>query len=152
LELLLKLKPLHTTFIGKQGFNVKESKSDAVEIQYVINEFYLEDFTANGEQMKSVLLPGVFLPNDEGAPNLAGESRFIAIPQGATPVLDIKSVEIEKFQNIEVGPAPRIPLESDDSPLHYEKNQAIYSVNAFYPEQPSNYRKFQKLEVLMCLY
>ena len=130
---------------AKQGFNVKESKSDAVEIQYVINEFYLEDFTANGEQMKSVLLPGVFLPNDEGAPNLAGESRFIAIPQGATPVLDIKSVEIEKFQNIEVGPAPRIPLESDDSPLHYEKNQAIYSVNAFYPEQPIKLSEVSKI-------
>ena len=120
----------------KQGFNLKESKSSAVEVQYVVNEFYLEDFTLNGEQMKSVLLSGVFLPNDEGAPNLAGESRFIAIPQGATPVLDIKSVEIEKFQNVEVGPAPRIPMESDDSPLHYEKNTAIYSVKAFYPAQP----------------
>ena len=48
----------------KQGFNLKESKSSAVEVQYVVNEFYLEDFTLNGEQMKSVLLSGVFLPND----------------------------------------------------------------------------------------
>ncbi|MDK2908657.1 MAG: hypothetical protein PWR20_224 [Bacteroidales bacterium] len=120
----------------RQGFNLLDSKSNKVEIHYATNEFLLEDFVANGERMKSVLLPGVFLPNDEGAPNLAGESRYIAIPQGATPVLNIKSMQVQKFENVEVGPAPRLPLESEVGPLHYEKNPAIYSKNAYYPEQP----------------
>ena len=120
----------------KQGFNLMDSKSSSVEIHYAVNEFFLEDMVANGEQMKSVLLPGAFLPNDEGAPNLGGESRMIAIPQGSTPVLNIKSLSFEKFQNVEVGPAPRLPLESETGPLSYEKNPAIYSANAMYPAQP----------------
>lgn len=90
----------------RQGFNLLDSKSNKVEIHYATNEFLLEDFVANGERMKSVLLPGVFLPNDEGAPNLAGESRYIAIPQGATPVLNIKSMQVQKFENVEVGLLP----------------------------------------------
>ncbi|MGC8865026.1 MAG: C25 family cysteine peptidase [Bacteroidales bacterium] len=120
----------------RQGFNVLDSKSNKIEIHYAVNEFFLEDFVVNGERMKSVLLPGVFLPNDEGAPNVAGESRYVAIPQGATPVLNIKSMQVQKFENVEVGPAPRLPLESEVGPLHYEKNPAIYNKNAYYPEQP----------------
>ncbi len=121
---------------AKQGFNLLDAKANSVQLQYAVNEFILEDFVVDGQTMKSVLLPGAFLPNDEGAPNLAGESRFIAIPQGASPVLNVKSLTFEKFQNIEVGPAPRLPLDSETGPLHYEKNQAIYSEHALYPAQP----------------
>lgn len=121
---------------AKQGFNLLDAKANVVQLQYAVNEFFLEDLVVDGQTMKSVLLPGAFLPNDEGAPNLAGESRFIAIPQGATPILNVKSLTFEKFQNIEVGPAPRLPLDSETGPLHHEKNMAIYAENALYPAQP----------------
>jgi hypothetical protein len=39
--------------------------------------------------MTNVELPGFWLPNDEGYPNLPGGGRYIAIPQGSEPVLKI---------------------------------------------------------------
>ncbi len=86
--------------------------------------------------MKAVNLPEVFLPNDEGAPDLPGYSKMIAIPQGATAKINIIASRTETIQNIEIAPAPRIPTEMEDGPLHYEKNNTIYSKDTFYPANP----------------
>ena len=112
----------------------------------------LRIFDINGEPMKNLLLPGVFLPNDEGAPNLPGFSRMIAIPQGAEASFKIISSRVETINNVEIAPAPRIPLESDNSPLHFEKNMEIYSKNAFYPQEPvkiSSPNKIRGVDVVM---
>ena len=122
--------------IGKQGFNLVQSRTQNVTVTYSVTEFNLGLMDINGESMHVLNLPNVFLPNDEGAPNVPGHGRYIAIPQGATPVLKIISVRKETFTNINLSPAPRIPLDTDDSPLVYKKDPAIYSQNAFYPAEP----------------
>jgi PKD repeat protein len=86
--------------------------------------------------MFAVNMPGVFLPNDAGAPNLPGQGQFIAVPNGATAKLNIINQRTETFQNVEIAPAPQIPLDGDDSPLVYEKNMTIYGQDAFYPASP----------------
>jgi hypothetical protein len=47
-------------------------------------------------------------------------------------------MRIETFQNIEMAPAPRIPLETERGPLQYNRDLSIYSKNAFYPAQPAS--------------
>ena len=83
--------------------------------------------------MTIIAMPGVMLPNDEGAPDLPGQGRYIAIPSGATARLNVIRMQTETFSDVSLAPAPRIPFEDDDSPLHYEKNMAIYGKDAFYP-------------------
>ena len=110
----------------KQGFTLIDDNKSQVIINYSLTDFYLQDIEIDGEQLITVKVPGIFLPNNEGAPDLPGSGRFIAIPQGATASYEIISVRTEKLINMEIAPAPRIPLDTDNGPLHYEKNTKIW--------------------------
>jgi hypothetical protein len=116
-----------------------------IEITFSIHEMVIEETEINGVPMKTFGIPGIFLPNDEGAPNLAGTGRYIAIPQGAQAQITILGSRTEVYHNVEVVPAPNIPLESDDSPVRYEKDMKIYSRNAYYPETPVKLSKPMKI-------
>ncbi len=121
---------------GKDGFNLAEQTRAGVNVFYSVTKFSLDDFEVNGEAMKVVSLPELSLPGDQGAPDLPGNGRYIAIPEGATAELNIIAQRIERIQNVEIAPASNMPREDDDRPLIYEKDQAIYGNNAFYPAEP----------------
>jgi len=121
---------------GQAGFTLEQSGPTGVEVNFSINEFILDDVVINNENMQNVILPVVFLPNDEGAPDLPGNGRFITIPQGAYAELRIISSRTETLFDINLAPAPRIPLDTETVPLEYNKDEAIYSRNEFYPENP----------------
>ena len=121
---------------NKEGFTLINESSSAVEINYSVHEFNMDATSVKGTVMNAIHLPGNMVPNNEGAPDLAGSSQYIAIPQGANAKLNILSFRKETYQNIEVAPAPRIPLDTDDGPLMYNKDESIYSYDAFYPEEP----------------
>ena len=121
---------------GNAGFTIERENSIGVKINYSINKFAFIDQAINGENMQTIQIPGIFLPNDEGAPNLPGTGRYIAIPQGAIASVKIIASRSETYQGVDIAPAPRIPLDTDKGPLHYEKNIKIYSKNAFYPAEP----------------
>ncbi len=129
---------------GKQGFNLIESKTNAVQIVYSVTRFDLQPVMVEGQTMKNINLPGTFLFSDEGMPNLPSKSKFIAIPQGAKPVLKIISDRRETIHNIEIAPSPRIPADNHpDFPL--VRNQMIYSKNAWYPESPVQISDIQQI-------
>ncbi|MFH1160941.1 MAG: C25 family peptidase propeptide domain-containing protein, partial [bacterium] len=121
---------------GKAGFNLVASESSAIEVVYSVPFFALEDQSVNGQTMKNILLPGNFLFNDEGAPNLPGQGRYIAIPTGSTPKFRILNQRTEVLHNVDILPAPVIPLETDDSPLQHIKNMEIYGKDALFPASP----------------
>ncbi|MCK4978857.1 MAG: hypothetical protein KAS62_00605, partial [Candidatus Delongbacteria bacterium] len=136
----------------KQGLNIEEQNDVNLKLNYSITQFYFEDIAIDNENLTNIQLPGVFLPNDEGMPNLPGSSRFIAIPQGAKAELHIIDYRIERYSDIEIAPAPRIPLDTEDGPLEYSKNNEIYSRNANYPEnfiQLSEPSKLRGVDVVM---
>ncbi|MCD4696418.1 MAG: hypothetical protein K8S16_09290, partial [Bacteroidales bacterium] len=120
---------------GKQGFTLIEENKSQVIINYSLTDFYLQDLEIDGEQLKTVKVPGIFLPNNEGAPDLPGSGKFIAIPQGAIASYEIVSVRTEKLADVEIAPAPRIPFDNENGPLHYEKDTKIYAKNAYYPAE-----------------
>jgi len=142
----------YTDSWGKAGYSVTNQKSSDVEINYSINSFNFADIDINGEMMDLIQLPGDFLQNDEGAPNLPGMGRYIAIPQGSTPKLEIIASRTEVFENIDMAPAPRIPLDTEDGPLDYAKNQKIYLEDALYPDAPvklSSVTEIRGVDVVM---
>ena len=112
---------------------------------FSIEKMNIQDLMVDGQTMKMVGIPGVFLPNNAGAPNLPGSGRFIAIPQGATANVQILSSRVEVIEDIEIAPASPIPLETDDSPPIYKKDPSIYSRNAYYPESPVKLSELSKM-------
>jgi len=126
----------YTDSWGNSGYNLDSANESGVEITFSITEFFLEDREINGQVMQTLHLSGVFLPNDAGAPDLPCSGRYIAIPQGASASVQIIALRTETFQDIDMAPAYRIPLETETGPLEYSKNLEIYSKDAFYPENP----------------
>lgn len=126
----------YTDVSGKPGFNLVDSKPVSVTVHFAVPSFSLEDQTVQGTAMKYINLPGTFLFNDEGMPNLPGKGKYIAIPQGSTPKYRIVSQLTEIIRNVDIVPAPRIPLDNDTRPVEYSKNSQVYSKNAMYPESP----------------
>ncbi|MEO0091942.1 MAG: C25 family cysteine peptidase [candidate division WOR-3 bacterium] len=123
--------------LGKNHlFNIISTSDAGIEIIFSMHQMVVEEIEIDGVPMRTYGVPGMFLPNDEGAPNLQGTGRYIAIPQGATAEATIIETRKEVYHNIEVAPAPKIPLDTDTSALRYIKNMEIYSKNEYYPASP----------------
>jgi hypothetical protein len=129
-------KVTYTDNLGHAGFNLDRQSPSGVKITFSVNEFTFDHRNINGENLNVVELPGNFLPNNEGAPDLPSSAKNIAVPRGAKATYTITRMQKEVFQNIEMAPAPRIPLETERGPLQYNKDLSIYTKNAFYPAQP----------------
>ncbi|MBN2172989.1 MAG: T9SS type A sorting domain-containing protein [Bacteroidales bacterium] len=121
---------------GNQGYSVESVDGSYVLINYSISSFNLNDVSIKGEMMKNLEIPGEFLPNNAGAPNLPGNGRYLAIPQGSVASFKVVSYRTEVLSEINLSPAPRIPWETEDGPLEYNKDMSIYSANKYYPENP----------------
>jgi hypothetical protein len=122
---------------GNRGFDLLNQDQSGIHIRYTVPQVALEELEVDGQVFKNVLISGIFLPNNAGAPNLPGEGRMIAMPQGATARLRILSSRTEIIENIDIAPAPPIPLENDDSPPVYRKDPAIYDLDKYYPAEPA---------------
>ncbi|MCO6467215.1 MAG: hypothetical protein WBH80_06085, partial [Bacteroidales bacterium] len=72
----------YTDSWGSSGISLKSESKFSVTLNFSITEFRLIDNEVDGIPMKDIIMPQVFLPNDEGAPNLPALSRYIAVPQG----------------------------------------------------------------------
>ncbi|MFP4471686.1 MAG: C25 family cysteine peptidase, partial [Bacteroidales bacterium] len=117
------------------GFVLKSQTQSSVVVTWGAGTFQLADQEIDGNIMKQILMPGSLLPNNEGAPNLPGFGRYIAIPEGAAAKLNIIGYRTEIIKDVDIAPAPRIPLDTENGPLQYAKNQKIYSDNSFYPAE-----------------
>ncbi len=116
-------------------FNVGDTRSSGVDMIFSMHQLVTEEMMLDGVEMKSFGVPAVFLQRP-GRPNLGGASRYLAIPEGASVQVTILKTRTETYSNVEVAPAPTIPLDNDDSPLRYEKDMSIYGKNAYWPESP----------------
>ncbi|MFH1862017.1 MAG: C25 family peptidase propeptide domain-containing protein, partial [bacterium] len=137
---------------GQAGFNLVRQDGAGVELIFSIPNMDVSEIEILGEQMQSIGISGVILPNNAGAPNLPGTSRFIAIPQGGWAEVELVEYRTEVFRNMNIAPAFEIPLETDDRPLQYRKDAAIYELDAYYPAQAimvSEPTKMRGVDVVM---
>ncbi|MCF8229556.1 MAG: T9SS type A sorting domain-containing protein [Bacteroidales bacterium] len=137
---------------SKQGFTLSETGNKSVTVMHSVEEFSLDPITVDREQMLNISMPGALLPNDEGMPNLPGNGRFIAVPEGAKAKVEIISSRIELIKDVDIVPAPRIPWDTERGDLSYVKNNEVYSSNSFYPAKPvklSNETEIRGLNVVM---
>jgi hypothetical protein len=137
---------------GKGGFALGAMSASHVDVSYRLDLVHIEDVEVDGNVLQQISIPGLILPNEEGAPNLPGLGRYVAVPRGALTRLEILATKTEVFTDLDVLPAPAIPLETDDSPPVYVKDPAIYSVDAYYPADAvrlSEPRRMRGLDVVV---
>ena len=120
---------------GKTGFQMTEQTRGNVSLEYSLNEMSLTSFTYNGEEMQSVGIADISLPNEKGLPNVPCYSRTIAIPQGSHAVLRVKSYEQQVISGVNVEPSLGVQAENEDPNTDYIKDMKVYSENTFYPAE-----------------
>lgn len=130
---------------GDPGITVTSQTTDNVNLNFSMDRHSFHAVTINGESMQEIGLPEVFLPGNTGAPNLPGMGRFIALPQGASVSCEMVSFRTETFYNVDIAPAPRIPWDTETTPLEYNKDESIYLADKFYPEQPVSLSKISAI-------
>ncbi len=116
------------------GFKIEKSDPTGITVTFTVPEVTFTEVTINGERMTEVGVPGIFLPNNEGAPNLPGTGRYLLIPNGAEASLEILDFTTELIPNVNVSPAPRIPKENENG-LEYRKNPKVYGKDLMYPAE-----------------
>ena len=120
---------------GKTGIELKEQTRGNVSLEYNIDEMSLTSFSYDGEEMQSIGIGDISLPNEKGLPNVPCYSRTIAIPQGANAVLHVKSYEQQVIENVNVEPSLGIQDENAEPDMNYIKDAKVYSENAYYPAE-----------------
>lgn len=134
--LITTLVLLSTLPVFSQTFEIVNSDRSNLELSLKIDKFTLEDSHQDGVEGKSIVLNGIFLPNVAGSPDLPVISRYVAIPRGANVVLNVKNQVTETITDVDIMPAPELPLDDDRTPMKYVRNEEIYSTDAFYPAEP----------------
>ena len=122
--------------VFSQTLEVVESKRSNLELSLKIDKFSLESSNIDGVEGQTIIMNGIFLPGTAGMPDLPVISRYVAIPRGADIVLNVTNQVTETLSDIDIMPAPELPLDNDKTPMKYERNEAVYSANAFYPTEP----------------
>lgn len=136
----------------EEGISVFRSSQDGLRFSFHIPRMALNSVEENGFSGQVIELQGIYLPADEGNPNLPAISRYIALPQGATASLNILSVQKQVIPNVDLMAAPNIPLGNDDNPLRYNRKAEIYGKNAFFPAEPfilGNQTQLRGVDVVM---
>lgn len=125
-----------TDATGPTGMELLSEAPTGVEVAFHLEWFQSDPLLVDGEELRTIGMPAVTLPNDAGAPDLPGQGRFIALPRGAEASVEIVSARSRVYPGFDVAPAAPLPKENDDSPPVYRKNPAIYERDALYPASP----------------
>lgn len=120
---------------GKNGIKLTEQTRGNVGIEFNISEMSLQSFTYKGEELQSIGISGISLPNEKGMPNVPAYSRYIAIPQGAEAVLHVVSYEQQTIRDVNIEPSLGVQAEDAEPDMNYVKNEKVYSQDAFYPAE-----------------
>lgn len=125
------------TFNGvAQTLKVESSTRSNLELSLSIDDFGLQGDRHGDIEGQNIVLNGIYLPNQAGAPDLPVVSRYVAIPRGATVNVSVTHQVTETMHNVELMPAPELPLDDDNTPMKYYRDEKVYSTDAFFPAKP----------------
>ena len=119
-----------------QAFKVESSTRSNLGLSLTIDDFGLQNDRKGEIEGQTIIMNGIFLPNKAGMPDLPVVSRYVAIPRGATVNVTVTNQVTETFYDIELMPAPELPLDDDNTPMKYYRNEQVYSTDAFFPANP----------------
>ena len=121
---------------SKEGFSTTSRSASNIRMRHSLKKLTLNRIVDNGYSGEQIELSGIFLPADQGKPNLPTNSCFVAIPHGSTVNYNVNNSQVQIINNVDLMAASPIYADTDDTMATYEKDTSIYNVNAFYPENP----------------
>jgi hypothetical protein len=133
-------------------FRVVSESPAGIDLAFNCSRLRATDYAKGGMSDHDLSLPGLSGFRSQGSPDLPFFGRYVAIPQGAQVRVVMLDSRREVYRDVEVAPAPNIPLETDDAPLRYEKDMAIYGRDAYYPASPvmvSEPRRMRGVDVVI---
>ena len=121
----------------REGLSVEQSTRSSLQMRHALKHVGIVNITDNGYSGDVVEGgTGISLPANPGEPNLPAFSRFVAVPNGASAHIEMGYRSMTTVENVDLLPAAPIKFDTDDSPNTYERDNSIYTKNAFFPEQP----------------
>lgn len=139
--LLLMALPLLT--VG-QTFTVTASDRNHIALHFEMDAFSIDTVNVDGELMHRIVTRGVVAPNEHGEPEVPTFSRFVAIPQGARAIVEVRTSRDECLSGINLKPTLGSQCENDPS-LPIIKSPEIYNTNALFPEKTFRVAEPQQL-------
>ena len=133
LSLILSLAIALPTLSLGQTLTVTASDSQHVSLHFELGDFGFDTVRCQGELMQTIVTKGIVAPNEQGLPDLPTFNRFIAIPQGAKAVVEMRTTRDERMTGINIAPSMGSIAENDPVPP-LAKDTKTYSINALYPE------------------
>ena len=118
-----------------QGFSVEQSTATSLSLHYAIDEICITDIDNGEARGHEIALKGSFGSFAEGQPNLPVESRYIAVPRGATVSISVKENASMTLDDIDILPAARVQTDVESGLPKLSKDKSIYSKNANFPNE-----------------
>ena len=117
-----------------QNFTLLESDSQHISLHFELGDFNIDSAFHEGEMVHSIATKGIVMPNEYGQPDLPSFNRFIAIPQGAKAVVEVRTNRDEILSNINIAPSDGSQCEND-AELPFFKDPKVYASNNFFPAE-----------------
>ena len=127
-----------------QTFTVTASDRNHITLHFELDTFSIDTVSIDGELMHSIATRGIVAPNEHGQPEVPTFSRFVAIPQGANAIVEVRTNRDECLAGINLKPTLGSQCENDPS-LPIYKNLETYNTNALFPENTFSVAKPQQL-------
>ena len=115
-----------------QTLTITSSDQNHLSIHFDLGDFSIDTIRCEGELMHNITTKGIIVPNEYGMPNLPTFNRFIAIPQGARAVVEVRTTRNECRTGINIVPSIGSQAENE-AERPFFKDPKVYAVNAFYP-------------------
>ena len=129
--ILLTVFPL---FAVGQTFTITSSDRGHISLHFELGDFSIDTMHRNGELMHTIAAKGIVMPNDYGLPDLPTFNRFIAIPQGAKAVVEVRTTRDERISGVNIAPSIGSQCENE-AERPFFKDPKVYATNAFYPTE-----------------
>ena len=117
-----------------QTFTITSSDRGHISLHFELNDFRVDTINLEGELMHIISSKGIVMPNDYGLPDLPSFNRFIAVPQGAKAIVEVRTRRDEVLSGINIAPSDGSQAEND-AQRPFFKDPKVYANNAFYPSE-----------------
>lgn len=121
-------------FAIAQDFTILESDAHHLSLRFELNDFIIDTVRCNGELMHAIRTKSLVVPNEYGLPDLPTFNRFIAIPQGATAIVEVRPSRSQQMEHINIMPSVGSRLENEEEKPFF-KDPKCYEIDELYPAQ-----------------
>lgn len=144
LSFVLLLATIIPHFATGQNFTITSSDRNHISLHFELDAFSIDTVSIEGELMHNITTRGIVAPNEYGQPDVPTFSRFVAIPQGARAIVEVRTSRDERITGINLRPAVGSQCENDPS-LPFYKDTELYSTNALFPDKTFSMAEPQQL-------